>query len=168
MNAENVGYRFTDDEIATLMLILSLNAPPGASQHVLDQDAYDKSVDALTAAQVITPAGEEAYIEPLTAMLLSEISDSTRCIRIVSENRSTTIYFSLRLFIADEHFSGIHTLVPLPDISETAAHIGDTLNRHSLPADIALITDSETGDKSETASDFDTLLLTVNKYLSEI
>ena len=168
MNAENVGYRFTDDEIATLALILSLNAPPGAAQYVIDQDAYDRAFEALTAAQVVNPAGEQVYIEPLTAMLLSEISDSPRCLRIVSGNRSVTIYSSLRLLVADEHFSGIHTLVPLRDKSEAAAYIDDTLIRRPLPADIALITDTGTGDRSEIAADAAALLRTSTLYLSEL
>lgn len=168
MNAENVGYRFTDDEIATLALILSLNAPPGAAQHVIDEESYDRAFEALTAAQVVTPAGEDVYIEPLTAMLLTEISDSPRCLRIVSGNRSAAIYSSLRLLVADEQFSGIHTLIPLRDKSEAAAYISDTLSRYPLPADIALITDTGTGDRSETAADADALLRKSTLYLSEL
>ena len=168
MNAENVGYRYSDDEMAALMLILSLKTPPGASQHVLDQAAYDRAFDALTTAQIITPAGDEAYIDPLTTMLLSEISDSPRCLRIISESRSTTLYSSLRLIIADEHFSGTHTLVPLPDIAEASAYLSETLSRHSLPADVLVSTDTGTGELSETAVDADTLLRTATMYLSEI
>lgn len=168
MNAETVGYRYTDDELTSLMLILSLDAPLGSSRRIIAEPAYDRAIEQLARSQIVTPAGDDMFIEPLTAMLLTELCSAQIALGIASQGRVTTIFRSPRLLIADELFSGIHTVTPLRDIPEASAHLHDSVLRHALPAEITLVTDSGAGRRSETAQDIDSLRRIAGGFLSQL
>lgn len=166
MNPEAVGYRYSDDELASLRLILDLDAPLGSIPCTLDEDAYNKSIESLTAAGVVIPAGDELYIDPLTAMLLTEASRSESCLRIISQDRVSFLYQAAELCIIDELCSGIHTITPLPTLEAAADCIISSLVRHVLPAETAVITEYENEGLSEEVSDPDSLLHAVRQQLA--
>ena len=162
MNTDSIGYRYTDDELATLRLIMSLDLPLGCAQRVLDEEAYDKAVASLSDAQIITPAGSEAYIDKLTAMLLSEISDSEKCLRVIAQNRVCILFRCSRLYVIDDISSGIHTLTPVGTAAEAAALLADSPERCVLPAEIALLNADGTADASIDADNPSSLLAAID------
>ena len=168
MSTDPIGYRYTDDELATLRLILSLETPVGCAQRVIDEAAYRKSVDSLAASKILTPAGESAYIDKLTAMLLNEISAADACLRIISQNHVSLLFRCQRLFITEDISRGMHTLTPFKTMPEAAAALIDSISRHVVPAEAALVSASGEDEHSFEVDDSDTLLRSVNELLTSL
>ena len=166
MNTEAVGYRYTDDELATLRLVLDLDAPLGSVQRTLEEEAYNKAIESLTAAGIVVPAGDELYIDRLTTLLLTEASRSARCLRIISQNHVTLLHQAQEMYIVDEIFAGIHTITPIQTLDAASGYITSSLVRHVLPAETAVITEYENEGLSEEASDPDSLLRAVHQQLA--
>lgn len=139
MSSEFVGYRYSRDELAALMLVLSVPSLPGAEPHAIDKPAYDRAMDSLAREGIVTMAGDRAYLDRISALLLKSIAGCDRWLRIRSGNRETLLYrCSALCVLADLPARGVCTLMPIERIDLAHSPLTDALSRHVPPLSIAL------------------------------
>jgi len=139
MSTESVGYRYTRDELAALMLILSVPALPGAAPYTIDKPAYDRAMEELAREGIITPAGEQVFIDRITTLLLKSVDGCGKWLRVRSAGRETLLYRCEALCVlADLPARGACTLTPVREASEALHPLTDALLRHDGPLTISV------------------------------
>ena len=129
MNAENIGYLYSREELKVLVLILGLDGLPGVDLPELDEAAYRSAFADLAEAGIITPAGEIAGVERLTTLLLMNAARCQRGFRLESGGRSVLIWRGSTMFllgVVPAH--GGCVLIPLQALTNV---------REALPAQFA-------------------------------
>lgn len=134
MNYDLIGYRYSRDELATLMLLLKIPSLPGLTPWPLDEDTYQRSLSGLMAAGIAAGNQEQVFIDRLSTLLLRSIANAEQWLCIRSETRDTLLYKTPRLCIlADIPRRGACTLTPLQQSQDAESPLKEALERHSAP-----------------------------------
>ncbi|MBO4299024.1 MAG: hypothetical protein J5998_09505 [Clostridia bacterium] len=138
MNADLVSYRYTRDELSTLLLILDLPPFPGVQLPPIDEAAYRAAVDSLADSGLVTPAGDRAIVDQLTALLLLSIAKSRFHFRFDAPDRAIALWRCPLLCVMGVFpLQGECSLTPVPSLAGCDAALSGALTRCGFPISVA-------------------------------
>ncbi len=134
MNAETVSYRYTRAELSALLLLLHLNALPGAPLPPITEADYRKAMDSLADSGLVTPAADRAIIDSLTTLIVSSAARCRYYARFDAPDRTIVIWrCPIMGVLGTFPAQGGCTLTPLGSFEEALSVLGDALARCAFP-----------------------------------
>ena len=143
MNISSLGYRFTNEELESLRLIMKLPVPIGIEARKVNADSYNHALESLSDAGLLINAGKQILVDPIIMLLLREVADSRHCLRIRSSDRHTLLHQTPKMFLMSDCTPTNCTLTPLQALPDIQQPLVECLNRHSAPIFVDWIFDGK-------------------------
>lgn len=134
MNAISVGYRFSRDELSTLLQAMRIDGLPGAPLVPVDKETARRVLDRLASEGLAMVAGDTLYIDKLIGFLLNACAQSRSAVAITDKARTDVLWQSDKLMILGDFApDGECALTPLQDVYAAQATLYDALLRMNRP-----------------------------------
>ena len=134
MNVMTVGYRFTRDELSTLLQALRIPGLPGAPLNPLQADVAGDILKRLCDEGLAMMADGTLYVDRLMGFLLQSAGRAKSAVAVTDGARTCVLWAPERLYIlGDFPEAGECALTPLPDKDEAQSALSDALGRMTRP-----------------------------------
>lgn len=134
MNAISVSYRFTRQELSTLLQALRLGALPGAPLSPVDEDTASHVLKRFSDEGMAMVIDGTLYVDRLTDYLLRAAADAKSAVVITDSSRSLVLWAARKLYIlGDFPEQGECALTPLQDMESVQAALEDGIRRLNRP-----------------------------------
>ena len=134
MNAISIGYRFSRDELSTLLQALRIDGLPGAPLRPVDGSAAHDVLDRLCGEGMVMLADDTLYIDKLIGYLLRAAAGAGSAVALTDASRTNVLWKTDRLLIlGDFPAEGECTLTPLQDDDSAQVALTDAICRMNRP-----------------------------------
>ena len=134
MNAISVGYRFSREELSTLLQALRIGALPGAPLNPVDQDTAERILQRLTDEGMAVFADGTLYVDKLIGYLLRATAGAASAAALTDGSRTAVLWVTDQMFVlGDFPASGECSLTPLQDAEAALSALTDMVCRLPRP-----------------------------------
>ena len=153
MSPEYVGYRYSRAELSALILLMNIDGLHGFIPDPLDAFSYESAIASLASSGLLARTGEQVLIDRITALILSAMHRSSRCLIFRQKGRCVAVFRSDIMYVLAEYPArGSCTLTPLQSASAVSEPLTHALSSQKGPFSIELMeggTAVQTGDLQE-------------------
>ena len=134
MNAISVGYRFSREELSTMLQALRIDGLPGAPLGPVDKDTADRVLAGLSRDGMTMLADGTLYIDRLIGCLLRSAAEAVGAVALTDGSRTDVLWRAPKLLIlGDFPGQGECSLTPLADEASATAALADAVCRLQRP-----------------------------------
>ena len=134
MNALSVGYRFTREELSTLLQALRIDGLPGAPLHPVDPAAAEATLRRIADSGLAMMVDGTLYVDKLIGYLLRAPARCKSAVAVTDGSHTAVLWGVDQLFILGWFPSqGECSLTPLQNREAARAELEDALCRLSHP-----------------------------------
>lgn len=134
MNVVTVGYRYTRDELSTLLQALRISGLPGAPLNPVEPGVSGPILRRLCDEGLAIMADGTLYVDRVMDFLLRSARDAKSAVAVTDGSRTAVLWAPERLYIlGDFPEQGECALTPLKDLEEAQGALADAIGRMTRP-----------------------------------
>lgn len=136
MNTETIAFRFTEDELSTLCLLLNLDTPNELELKPLTQEGYEKAIKQLSEAGMLIDLGENRLCVSRTiAFMVQSMVKPLTFLVLQSKDRRSILYRCSAMYVlAEKRTIRGFSITPIETGEQAVQLFMETLEIHQSPA----------------------------------